>query len=85
MPEGPWAGRISVGVFAARELAERRSAEVGALGLETRVVRRDRAEGEHWLDLSTPYMEPDLVNAIRTRLEGSERLRELHAVPRPTQ
>lgn len=81
VPDGPWTQRISAGVFARRELAERRSAVVSALGLQTSVARRNVARA-HWLDLRTPYIEPDLVDAIRARLGSGETLRELHNVPR---
>ena len=81
VPNGPWAQRVSVGVFAKRDLAKARSDEVRALGVETHVSAR-YAASEYWLDVRSPYLEPDLVAQIESHLSPSARLVELHNIPR---
>ena len=81
VPNGPWAARVSVGVFAQRRFAEARSDEVRALGVETLVNARDGAR-EYWLEIRAPYLEPDLLTQIEAQLGPGTRLVELHNVPR---
>lgn len=81
VPVGPWAERVSVGVFAKRHLAEARSDELRALGVATVVNARDGAR-EYWLEIRAPYLEPDLVAEIEAMLGPGADLVELHNVPR---